>query len=147
MIHSSPIQKLVELTKVDVDNAARQLGPAQRNLDSARSQLDMLSRYREEYRAQFGLATSSGMPAGALCNFQSFIDTLDVTISQQQAVLANATARVEEATHAWRLHQRRLDSYEVLLARQRKAQALCDARQEQRATDEYVASRYRGHAA
>jgi flagellar FliJ protein len=134
-----PIKTLIDLAQDDVDEAARQLGRAQRERTDVEAQLTALIRYRDEYHASFAASAQSGMQAGNWRNFQAFIDTLDAAIDQQRRLLAMATSRVEAVKPEWQRQKQKLGSYEVLQARGEAAEAMVVARREQRDADEHAA--------
>jgi flagellar FliJ protein len=138
-----PIQTLIDLAQKDVDTAAKQLGKAQRDRTDVQTQLDALIKYRDEYYASFSASAQSGMPAGNWRNFQAFIDTLDGAIEQQRRLLEAATKRLEAAKPVWQRQKQKLGSYEVLQARGEAAEALVEARREQRDADEHAAKMLR----
>jgi flagellar protein FliJ len=139
MAMESPIKTLIDLAQDDVDEAARQLGRAQRERTDVEAQLTALIRYRDEYHANFSASAQSGMQAGNWRNFQAFIDTLDTAINQQRRLLALATSRVEAVKPEWQRQKQKLGSYEVLQARGQAAEARVAARREQRESDEHAA--------
>jgi flagellar FliJ protein len=141
-----PIQTLIDLAQDDLDAATKHLGRVQRERTDVEAQLNSLMQYRDEYHARFTQSAQSGMPAGNWRNFQAFIDTLDAAIEQQRRLLATATARVEAAKPEWQQQKRKLGSYEILQARGEAAQALKDARSEQRESDEHAAKALRMRA-
>jgi flagellar FliJ protein len=139
MVMESPIKMLIDLAQDDVDEAARQLGRAQRERTDVEAQLTALIRYRDEYHASFSATAQSGMQAGNWRNFQAFIDTLDMAINQQRRLLAQATSRVEAVKPEWQRQKQKLGSYEVLQARGQAVEARGAARREQRESDEHAA--------
>jgi len=134
-----PIQTLIDLAQGDLDTATKHLGRVQRERTDVEAQLNSLVQYRDEYHARFTQSAQSGMPAGNWRNFQAFIDTLDAAIEQQRRLLAAATTRLEAAKPEWQRHKRKLGSYEILQARGEAAEALKNARREQRDSDEHAA--------
>ncbi|WP_144110901.1 flagellar export protein FliJ [Paraburkholderia sp. BCC1886] len=134
-----PIKTLIGLAQDDVDAAAQRLGRAQRERNDVEAQLNALIQYRDEYHARFTASAQSGMPAGNMRNFQSFIDTLDAAIEQQRNLLKTATARLEAAKPDWQRQKQKLGSYEVLQARGEAAEAKTVARRDQRDADEHAA--------
>ncbi|MEK6350652.1 MAG: flagellar export protein FliJ [Burkholderia sp.] len=139
MAASFPLQILLDRAQEDLDNATRLLGQAQRERTSAQDQLDALMRYRDEYHARFAEEAKSGMPAGKMRNFQSFIDTLDAAIGQQRRIVGAADARLDAARPAWQERKRTLGSYEILQARGVKQAEHRAAKREQRDADEHAA--------
>lgn len=139
MTKQFPIDTLIGLAQDGLDEAAKQLGRAQRERSDVEAALDALIRYRDEYHSSFSASAQAGMPAGNWRNFQAFIDTLDAAIEQQRRLLAMATARVEAAKPEWVRNKQKLGSYEVLKARGDATQARVEARREQRDSDEHAA--------
>jgi flagellar protein FliJ len=146
MKQTLPLKMLIELAQGEVDEATRRLGTLQQQRNDAQRQLDALTQYRDEYRRKLAESVQSGMDAANWRNFQQFIDTLDVAMSQQRSTVDSAEARLHAGRLDWQTRKQKLNSFETLQnrAQQRENQRL--ARLEQRESDEFAAksARLRG---
>ncbi|OZI22357.1 flagellar export protein FliJ [Bordetella genomosp. 7] len=140
-----PLDTLIELAKENADDAARALGRLSTERNRAEQQLAMLQDYRQDYLQRLQAAMQSGMSAADCHNYQRFIGTLDDAISQQGAVLRQADAQLAQGKLHWQQQQRRLNSFDALAQRERRAHALRETRREQRASDEFAARRAYRH--
>jgi len=136
----SPIHVLIDLTRNNADEAARKLQTLTNERRQAEDQLSTLRSYRQDYAERLQRATQSGMSASNYHNFRQFIATLDEAISQQNRVVAQIDAKIEGGKQDWQAEKRRLNSFETLLARHARHQAIRNQRIEQRANDEISAN-------
>jgi len=134
-----PLDTLIGLAKDSADDAARALGRLSAERNHAEQQLSMLQDYRQDYLARLQAAMQSGMSAADCHNYQRFIATLDDAIGQQAAVLRQADSHLAQGRTHWQQQQRRLNSFDALAERERRAQAVVETRREQRASDEFAA--------
>ncbi|MCD0506173.1 flagellar export protein FliJ [Bordetella petrii] len=143
-----PLDTLIGLAKESTDDAARALGRLNAERNHAEKQLSMLQDYRQDYLQRLQNAMQSGMSAADCHNYQRFIGTLDDAINQQTAVLRQADTHLAHGRVHWQQQQRRLNSFDALAERERRALALAENRREQRANDEFAARmQYRHHPA
>jgi len=134
-----PLDTLIGLAKESADDAARVLGRLNAERNHAEQQLSMLQEYRQDYLARLQAAMQAGMSAADCHNYQRFIATLDDAIGQQAAVLRQADSHLAQGRTHWQQQQRRLNSFDALAQRERRAQAIVQTRREQRASDEFAA--------
>ena len=134
-----PLDTLIGLAKDSADDAARALGRLSAERNHAEQQLSMLQEYRQDYLARLQAAMQAGMSAADCHNYQRFIATLDDAIGQQAAVLRQADSHLAQGRAHWQQQQRRLNSFDALAQRERRAQAIVQTRREQRASDEFAA--------
>lgn len=143
-----PLDTLIGLAKESTDDAARALGRLNAERNHAEKQLSMLQDYRQDYLQRLQNAMQSGMSAADCHNYQRFIGTLDDAISQQTAVLRQADTHLAHGRVHWQQQQRRLNSFDALADRERRALAVAESRREQRANDEFAArAQYHRHPA
>ncbi|MBV7486321.1 flagellar export protein FliJ [Bordetella sp. BOR01] len=133
-----PLDTLIGLAKESSDEAARVLGRLNAERNHAEQQLSMLQDYRQDYLERLQAAMQSGMSAADCHNYQRFIGTLDDAIGQQTAVLRQADTHLTHGRTHWQQQQRRLNSFDALAERERRALAVQEARREQRASDEFA---------
>lgn len=139
MASKLPLDTLIGLARESTDDAARRLGQLQGARQHAAQQLGMLQDYRQDYLEKLQQAMQGGMPAADCYNYQRFIATLDEAIHQQMLVVGRADEQLEGGKVKWREEKRRLNSFDALLVRQERAEAVVENRREQRANDEFAA--------
>lgn len=131
-----PLASVMQLAKDACEAAALRVAQTIQRVQQADQQLKMLLQYREEYQTRFRDAVASGIDSHGWMNFHAFMDKLDTAIdgANKQAEAAREIAR--RAQTEWMEHQRKLKAYDVLATRHQRAEAVGEARREQRATDE-----------
>ena len=145
MATDSPMHTLIDLTKNQADEAARQLQTITASRNSAQEQLSTLHVYRQDYVDRFEKASAEGMSAANYHNFRQFIATLDEAISQQNNIVAQLEQKLELGTQRWFDQKRQLTSYETLLSRQELEHQRQINRKEQLLNDEMSIHQFRRH--
>src|SRR5690606_3011126 len=144
MAKSSTLNMLIDMARNDTDEAARELAKLVKARHDAQQQLDALHSYRKDYAERLQEESKSGLTASNYHNFRQFIATLDDAMSQQNKILEQLDARLQQGRDAWQAEKRRLNSYETLQTRRLRDQAVIEARREQRLNDEMSARGRRG---
>ncbi|SHI19027.1 flagellar export protein FliJ [Pollutimonas bauzanensis] len=143
MASASSLNTLIGLSKDGADKAGKQLQLLTAERQKAEAQLSTLQVYRQDYAQRLQKATESGLSASNYHNFRQFIATLDEAILQQNRVVVQMDAKIEQERQQWYAEKRRLSSFEALQTRQARQQTLRDNRSEQLASDEISANLYR----
>ena len=73
MAQAFSLQPLLELMQTRTDEATRQLGKLIAAEQNAKSRLQMLEQYREEYAQRLRDAISQGITQQSLRNYQNFL--------------------------------------------------------------------------
>lgn len=138
-----PAQDSLQLLQARAEDATqealRHLAELQGACRESEARLDLLQRYRDEYRAKLDAATVNGMSALQLNNFRAFLAKLEEAIAQQDADVAHWHDVVLRGRTDWQDAERRARSFGVLNDR-RAAQVRHTAeRREQKQNDEYAA--------
>lgn len=143
MAKHNPMDTLIDLTKNQADEAARQLQNLTTSRNNAQEQLSTLHVYREDYVERFEKASAAGMSAANYHNFRQFIATLDEAISQQNKIVTQLDHKLEQGKQRWFEQKRQLTSYETLLSRQANQRQLQANRTEQKINDELSMNQFR----
>lgn len=133
---SRTLNMLVDLARNDTDEAARELAQLFKSRQEAEQQLEALHSYRLDYAERLQQVSKTGLTASNYHNFRQFIATLDEAISQQNKILEQLDARLQQGRDSWQAEKRRLSSFETLQTRQLRQQAVLESRREQRLSDE-----------
>ncbi|WP_397475580.1 flagellar export protein FliJ [Pusillimonas sp.] len=144
MAKSSTLDMLIDLARNDADEAARELAQLAKSRQDAEQQLEALHTYRQDYAERLQQVSKSGLTASNYHNFRQFIATLDDAISQQNKILEQLDAKLQQGRDSWQAEKRRLSSFETLQTRQLRHQAVLESRREQRLNDEISARGPRG---
>ena len=97
MVKPFSLQTVLELMQVRADDATQRLARLIANERDAKSKLDMLQEYRDEYAARFRQSAQNGMAQREWNNFQVFLNRLDEAIdAQRQALAQQGIGLIEE---------------------------------------------------
>jgi flagellar FliJ protein len=107
------------------------------------ARLEMLERYRGEYRARLSEGSARGVTPDELRNFRDFLERLEQAIAQQRAETQALARGVEECRGRWLSESRREKSFGVLAERALSAEREREARRLQKQTDEFSARKAR----
>lgn len=129
---------LKDLAAREVDSAAESLAAANKLLADARSKLDMLTEYRQDYVARLDNSLTAGLGAEAYQNYHNFLRKLDQAIMGQQDLVASSQRQVSARREVWQECQRKKLSYEVLVERSNQRVHRQEVRQEQKMMDEHA---------
>lgn len=143
MASASSLHTLIDLAKGGADKVGKQLSLLTAERKNAETQLSTLHVYRLDYAERLQRATENGLSAANYHNFRQFIATLDEAISQQNRIVAQMDAQIEQGRQQWYAEKRRLSSFEALQTRQARQRIMRDNRNEQLASDEVSANLYR----
>ena len=142
MAQAFSLQPLLELMQTRTDDATRQLGRLISAEQNARSRLQMLEQYREEYAQKMREATGQGITRVALNNYQDFLGRIDQAILQQ----ARAVQQSEQSTAAgqdhWKEQNKRLKAIDTLSLRHDAKERWREGKREQKIQDEYSARKF-----
>ena len=135
---------LIELAQTKSDSAAVRMAKATTQLGEAERKAQMLTGYRDEYRARLDAATLRGAPAAELANFRAFLAKLDEAVAQQAGETAFWRDQTGRARTDWQAEQKELQSYTTIAMRRRTELSRVAAKREQKAQDEFAARMTRG---
>ena len=139
------LQPLLDLMHERVDEAVRRLGERIAAEQSARSRLEILGQYRQEYVDRFRNAQSDGMTPLAWKNYQEFLDKIDTAIAEQSQRVEEAAHATAESRNDWQAQNTRLKALDTLAARQRQNEEHQELRREQKNLDEFALRRFQQH--
>jgi len=135
------LQTVLELMQRRTDDATRQLARLIAAEQDAKSKLDLLCQYREEYARRFQTAAQDGMSPQQWKNFQDFLARLDDAIAQQRQVVNRSSDQTAAGQQHWQTQRIRLQAIDTLSVRHYKAEMVKEGRREQKIVDEYAARR------
>lgn len=136
MLRSQRLEVVLKLEEQKEHRALETMAEAQKAHDAQRQQINNLERYQQEYRDQIRANQQGVVPVSRLQAWQAFIAQLDQVIVQQQTVLDQTRAKLDDCRQQWQLAWERRRGMEKYIATcRRKEQQQIDAR-EQRLADE-----------
>jgi flagellar FliJ protein len=142
-----PLQSLLDLSQVRMDDAARKLGLLLASEQEVGKTLALLEQYREEYEARFRQAAQNGLTRDEWGNYQPFLGRIDEAIAQQRTLVEASRQRTVDGQKEWLDKRNRVKAFDTLSQRHRANEVHSEAKSEQRAQDEHAAKSYRdeGH--
>ena len=132
---------LCEVSQDRRDAAGRRLGNAITLHAESAARLELLLRYRDEYRARLTEGSARGVTADELRNFREFLARLEQAIAQQKNEIEALARGVEECRGRWLAERKRGLSYDVLADRAGSAAREREARLLQKQMDEFSGRR------
>lgn len=132
------LSRLLGLAKEKKDAAALRLTKSLALVRESQSRLELLERYREEYRGKLRGAGSQGMSSDELRNFRGFLAKLDEAIAQQAAEVEALKKGATDCQGRWQAERRREKSFDVLAGRADERDRAGEAKRLQKMIDEFA---------
>lgn len=136
------LQPLLELMQSRTDEATRQLGQLIANEQNAKSRLQMLEEYREEYANRLRDGIAQGMTRQVLANYQDFLGRIDEAIAQQTAAVRQSEETTSRGQQHWKEQHTRLKAIDTLSIRHDAKERQREGKIEQKQQDEYSARKF-----
>lgn len=133
------LQIVLDLMQTRADEATRQLAQLIANERDARSKLDLLLNYRDEYAVRFQRAAQDGLSPGQWRNFQDFLGRLDEAVAAQRQTVAAQVQHTQAGQRQWQQQRRKLKAFDTLSARHHANEAYHEQKREQKTQDDYAA--------
>lgn len=141
MSRKFPLQSLLDLSQLRLDEATRRLGELISGEQEASQRLELLSQYRAEYQQRFVTAAQAGLSPKEWQNFRAFLQKLDDAVNQAGQMVAQSKQRTAAGQQEWLAKRGKLKAFDTLSQRHRSRLDTADGRQEQKASDEHSARR------
>jgi flagellar FliJ protein len=132
-----PLQPLLDLSQLRLDEAARRLGELISGEQQAEDRLQMLVQYRAEYHTRFLEAAKGGLGRETWHNFQSFFGRLDAAIDNAAAMVEASKQRTSEGKVEWIAKRGRVKAFDTLAQRHQSRIDYAELKREQKALDEH----------
>ena len=145
MTRSDRLKPMVKIASSHEKEAARLLGEHQRLLDQYETRLGELLSYRKEYRQQFQQAGKEGIMASKMHDYQSFLQRLDIVITQQRQIIEQAILGYEQQKKNWQARRSRTQALDKTVERFKKLEQRENDRKEQKELDEHAQRRFQLH--
>lgn len=142
MVKPFPLQTLLELSQLRMDESAKRLGELLAGEQEAGARLILLQQYRDEYSQRFVAAAQNGIGRDAWSNYQSFLARLDDAILQAQAMVAQSKLRTAEGQRELAAKHGKVKAFDTLSQRHRTRELTVENRKEQKTQDEHAARHY-----
>lgn len=143
MVKPFPLQSLLELSQIRMDESAKRLGELLAGEQEAGARLILLQQYRDEYNERFVAAAQIGIGRDAWSNYQSFLARLDDAIMQAQAMVVQSKLRAADGQRELAAKHGKVKAFDTLSQRHRSRELSAENRKEQKIQDEHAARYYR----
>lgn len=141
-----PLQSLLDLSNLRLDEAARRLGELVNGELQASQRLELLIQYRSEYHDRFVAAARHGLAPDQWRNYQSFLDRLDGAVAQAEQLLDQSRQRKEAGQKDWLDKRGRVKAFDTLAHRHQTRVEYVERKQEQKIQDEHSARKHHAKA-
>lgn len=141
-----PLQSLLDLSQLRLEEAGRRLGELIAGEQEASRRHALLVQYREEYRIRFVVAAQEGLSPGEWQNYTRFLARLDDAIIQADSAMAHRKQQTVAGKQEWVSKRGRVKAFDTLSDRHQSRVAYQDQRQEQKTSDELGARRHQEKA-
>ncbi len=136
------LQPLLDLSKLRLDEATRELGQLIAGEQEASRRLAILTQYRDEYQAQFRAAAQRGISREEWNNFTRFLARIDDAIVPAAQSVALTQQRTLAGKQNWVGKQGRVRAFDTLADRHRAVVAGHQNKAEQKVSDEFGARQH-----
>jgi flagellar FliJ protein len=136
------LQTLLDLMQNRADEATRSLGKLIAAEKDARTRLEMLQQYRQEYADKLYGNAQQGVSQQEWRNFQEFLGRLDEAIDVQTRAVQDSVQRTANGQNFWLEQRNRLKAIDTLSERHQSTERYLANRQEQKQSDEFSARKH-----
>jgi flagellar FliJ protein len=136
------LQPLLDLSKLHLDEATRELGRLIAGEQEASRRLAILTQYRDEYQARFRAAAQTGISREEWSNYTRFLARIDDAIVPAAQSVALTQQRTLAGKQNWVGKQGRVRAFDTLADRHRAMVVGQQNKAEQKISDEIGARRH-----
>lgn len=145
MTKNAPVQTLLDLSQLRLDQATRTLGSLISGEQAAADRHKVLVDYRAEYHARFMVAAKNGIDRDSWRNYQAFLDRLDASITLAEEAVKQSRQRKSVGQQEWLGKKERLRAFDTLAHRQQVREQTAAHCVEQKSQDEMAANKQGAH--
>lgn len=136
------LQPLLEIMQTRTDEATRRLGQLIAAEQSAKSRLQMLEQYRDEYAQKLRDAISQGITQLVLRNYQEFLGRIEEAIQQQAMAVRQSENSTAAGQAHWKEQNKKMKAIDTLSQRHDTRERYRENKLEQKLQDEFSARKY-----
>ncbi len=133
------LQTVLELMQVRADEATQHLARLIATERDAKSKLEMLLQYRDEYAARFRQAAQNGITQREWHNYQEFLNRLDEAIKAQRQSVSLQAQNTAAGQANWKQQRTKLKAFDTLSERHYASENAQELKREQKTQDEFAA--------
>lgn len=136
---------LLQLSVDRREDASRLMQAAQAAWLLARSKLEQVDGFRNEYRARLANSAQTGMSIGQWRDYQLFLAKLDGAANQQIFEVERLAQEYERRKNEWQECEKKVKAFEALRDRHNQAELRKEGQMEQKLSDEFNSRLGRTH--
>jgi flagellar protein FliJ len=137
-----PLQTVLELMQARADDATRRLAELIAAEHDAKTKLEMLQQYRDEYATRFQQSAQKGLSQREWHNYQGFLERLDEAIDAQRRTVAQQAQQTAAGQVHWQQQRKKAKAFDTLSERHFATENAQEMKRDQKTQDEFAA---RGH--
>ena len=137
-----PLQTVLDLMQARSDDATQQLARLIANERDAKTKLELLSNYRNDYALRFTQAAQNGLSQREWHNYREFLNRLDEAIDLQKHAVAQHERHTAAGQQHWQEQRKKLKAFDTLSARHSHNEARKEEKREQKTQDEVASQRH-----
>jgi len=137
-----PLQTLLDLSNLRMDESAKKLGQLIAGERAAAERLSLLNGYRDEYNNRFLAAAQNGLRPEEWQNYRTFLDRLDQAIGQAREMLELSQRQTRVGQEDWLDKRGKVKAFDTLAQRHEQRQQYGEMKAEQKLSDEHAARKY-----
>ena len=132
------LQTVLELMQVRADDATHRLARLIASEREAKSKLEMLQQYRDEYATRFKQAAQNGLVQREWHNYQEFLNRLDEAIDSQLKIVELQVEHTAAGQTQWQQNRKKLKAFDTLSERHYASENALELKREQKTQDEFA---------
>jgi flagellar FliJ protein len=136
MNHAFPLQTVLDVSNLRLDNAGKELGKLLASEMAASEKLVLLKNYRDEYQARFVMAAKAGLGPEEWNNHRAFLDRLEIAIRDAAFAHQKSQNDTQNGRDDWLNKRTKVKAIDALADRHNAQLVAAENRVEQKNTDE-----------
>lgn len=133
------LQTVLELMQIRADDATQNLARLIASERDAKSKLELLQQYRDEYALRFQQAAQNGISPREWHNYTDFLGRLDEAIDTQRKMVAQQALNTAAGQVHWHQQRTKLKAFDTLSERHFANENTRELKREQKTQDEFAA--------
>ncbi len=143
MTRSKRMQPVVKVAASKEQDAARQLGECQREIDARKARLAELIAYQTEYAHRFESSGGGGLDMARLQDYRVFLARLNDAIAQQRRLVEAAEIDYAKKKNHWLGTRQQAQAIDKVVERFKRDEVRAQGRRDQADTDERASQTHR----
>jgi flagellar FliJ protein len=136
MTRSKRMQPVVKVAASKEQDAARQLGECQREVDARQARLAELLAYQAEYAQRFEASGGDGLDMARMQDYRVFLARLNDAITQQRRLVQVALNDYAKKKNHWLSTRQQAQAIDKVVDRFKRDEVRAEGRRDQAETDE-----------